>query len=127
MSITTVTWEDTTTLCDHCGGRILRRNEGLTNRVCLQCERCRCQWTLENRPLRAGAQPGCKRALAAQSEALYRTSRNRQLAPALLALLLFIAVVLYAGLPTLTQVLPGLLGALAALAVVTLGRDRQWW
>lgn len=127
MSITTVTWEDTTTTCDHCGGRILRRSDGPTDRVCLQCERCHCQWTLENRPLRAGAQPACKRAHAAQTDALYRTSRNRQLVPALLALALFIAVVLYMGLPALTQVLPGLLGAFAALAVVTLGRDRQWW
>ncbi|HOU42056.1 MAG TPA: hypothetical protein PK829_12395 [Promineifilum sp.] len=66
-------WADAGYDCDHCGGRILRRTDhetGLRDHTCLQCEQCRCQWTLARHPLRVGTTPACRAAQRRRAKAV---------------------------------------------------------
>jgi hypothetical protein len=124
---TNTTWEDTGRLCDHCGGRLLRRQATTETTFRLECERCRCQWTPDSHFARIGRQPLCRQSAREKAAVAYHTNRTRQWAALLITVLLFAFALVQAGLPTLLQAVPAMLGAFAALTVVTFGRDKRWW
>ena len=126
---TSTTWEDAGYDCDHCGGRILRRIDretGLRDRTCFQCAPCRCQWTLEQRPLRVGKNAACR---AAQRERAAEAEEGAT--PYSRWLLIALGVVVLLGLLRLgggalvRVMLPLLLVALAAAAVWYFGRRNR--
>jgi len=122
MNETSTKWEAVDTVCDHCGGEIMRRPG---DQPCLQCQRCRCQWSIDGRPLRAGNQLVC---LKMRRQLAVRHPARRQLGvAALVAAVFFSLVLLIGGLALVEQVLPGMLGAIASLSVLNFGRRQQWW
>jgi hypothetical protein len=129
---TSTTWQDAGYDCDHCGGRVLRRTDhetGLRDRVCYQCEQCKCQWTLERRPLRVGTTPACRaaqRERAAESEEASSRFGPWLLAAVVVALLL--VVLRFSGgagfVRAVFVVMPLIVGV---AAVIAYGRHRGWW
>ncbi|MEJ2747332.1 MAG: hypothetical protein P8183_05400 [Anaerolineae bacterium] len=65
MFETKTTWEDSGHDCNHCGGEVLQRTEGMPDggtAVSLQCRECGCRWSLAGDWLRVGNGRSCRTA-----------------------------------------------------------------
>jgi hypothetical protein len=123
-------WEDTGYDCDHCGGRVLKRTDyetGQPDRLCLQCEQCGCQWSLNRQPLRVGHRKGCRAAQRRrQIETLPTVNYNRWLLIGVAALA-FLFFLRFGGVTLARFLLPVILIGIVFFILVRIGREREWW
>ncbi|MCP4423541.1 MAG: hypothetical protein GY803_03520 [Chloroflexi bacterium] len=127
MFETKTTWQDSGHDCEHCGGEVLKRTDGLPNGVIdvfLQCRDCGCQWAEDGEWLRVGNGRSCQTAHRQQTNPAGWASRRLFIA---LGVLLLLVIARLGGMGALRYLLPLAIAGLVAWTVMRLGREFEWW
>lgn len=129
---TETTWDDSGYDCRHCGGRILKRTDretGQPTQICLQCELCGCQWSVNGKLLRVGHTKLCR-----QAQREYEAERSAKYPSAISTRLLFLGgfivlllLVYFGGLPAIRFLIPVAIFTFVVVMIFRFGRDRDWW